>query len=110
MVETQHAASLRRHLGNLTCLRHQRFIRIWATIAEELPSFTNFRDHVQIKIGHDHLVFVAAGLRHDLAAWIAEVALAIKLADSPGLFDSDTIYCTDEIAVGDSVRRLFEFP
>ena len=51
---------------------------------------------------------VAVG--EDLAARIAEVALAVELADPPRLFPAGAIDRADEIAVGDGVGRLLQLP
>src|SRR3954470_6845646 len=86
------------------------FITIRTTIAEELPGVADFGNHVEIEIGDDKLIFVATRLCHDLAAWSAEVTLPIELADGPWFLDAHTVDGTDEVSVGNSVRRLFEFP
>src|SRR5262249_29439007 len=79
-------------------------------IAEELPGFSDFRDHVQVEVGHDNLVFIAAGLGDDLATGVAEVTLAVELADVPGLLRAYAVDGADEISVGNGVRGLLQFP
>jgi hypothetical protein len=49
-------------------------------------------------------------LRHDFAARIAEITLAVEFADFPGGFGADTIDGGDEILIGDGVGGLLEFP
>ena len=46
----------------------------------------------------------------ELPARIAEVALAVELADVPGRFGADAVDRAHEIAVGHRVRRLLELP
>src|SRR4029079_16131915 len=41
---------------------------------------------------------------------VAEIALAVKLADVPRLLVADAVDGADEVAVGDGVRRLLQFP
>ena len=81
---TRRTFSLRLQLSRL---RGDRAVAFRPAVAEELPHLTDFRDHVEIEIRDDHFVFIPAGLRDDLAAGIAEVALAVKLADAPRLLD-----------------------
>src|SRR5579864_3565950 len=66
-------------------LLRQRFVGFGAAVAEELPGLSNFSNHFEVEIGYQDFVFVAAGLGDDLAAGIAEIALAVKLADVPRL-------------------------
>ena len=91
-------------------LRRQRSVGFRTPVAIELPDPSYFLNHVEIEIGDQHLIFVPAGLGDDLAARIAEVALAVKLADIPWRFPAHTINRTDEVSVGGGVRRLLEFP
>ena len=56
-----------------------------AAIAIELPGRAHFLDFIEIEIGDEQFVLVAAGLRDDFAARIAEITLAVKFADFPGL-------------------------
>src|ERR1700675_1603069 len=91
-------------------LRRQGAIRFRAPVAIELPDLSYFLDHVEIEIGDQHFVFIAAGLGEDLAARIAEVTLAVKLADVPRLFPSDAVDCAHEVAVRRGVCGLLQFP
>src|SRR5204862_3355349 len=70
----------------------------------------DFGDHIQVEIGGQHLILVPRSLRDDLAARIAEVAGAIELADVPRRLDADAIDCAYEVAIGDRVRGLLQFP
>src|ERR1700674_3559317 len=91
-------------------LRRQGAIRFRTPVAIELPDLSYFLDHVEIEIGDQHFVFIAAGLGEDLAARIAEITLAVKLSNVPWLFPANTIDRTDEVSVGRGVRGLLEFP
>src|SRR5437762_147244 len=53
---------------------------------------------------------LACDVCEDAAARIAEVALAVELADVPRCFDADAVDGADEISVGDGVGGLLEFP
>src|SRR5260370_13288172 len=81
-----------------------------AAIAVELPGVTDFLDFIEIQLGDKELILVAAGLLDDFAARIAEITLAVELADLPGSFGADAIAGGNQIAVGDGVGGLFEFP
>src|SRR5882672_5414759 len=91
-------------------LPYKRSIAFRPAVSEELPDISHFGDHVEVEVGDHQFVFVAAGLGDDLAAGIAEVTLAVELADVPGGFGAHAVQCADEVSVGDGVRGLFEFP
>src|SRR6266851_1099694 len=91
-------------------LRRQGPIRFRTPVAIKLPDLSYFLDHVEIEIGDQHFIFIAAGLGEDLAARIAEVTLAVKLADIPRLFPAHAIDRTYEVAVRRGVCGLLEFP
>src|SRR5258708_37038763 len=91
-------------------LRRQGAVGFRTPVAIKLPDPPYFLDHVEIEIGDQHFVFVAAGLGEDLAARIAEITLAVKLADVPRFFPSHAIDRTDERAVRRGVCGLLEFP
>src|ERR1700691_3015533 len=55
------------------------------SVAIELPGCPHILDFVEIKVRDDQLILVATSLRHDLSPGIAEIALAVKFADAPGL-------------------------
>src|SRR5436309_7772228 len=74
-----------------------------AAVAEKLPGGAHLIDLLEVEVGDDKLVLVAGGLRDDFAARIAEVALAVKLADFPRALETNTVAGGDEIAVGDGV-------
>src|ERR1700689_4197216 len=91
-------------------LRGDRSIAFRPTITKELPDFTNFRDHVQVKVGDHYFVFIPAGLGDNFAARIAEVALAVELPNAPWLFDAHAVDSAHKITIGYRVGGLFEFP
>src|SRR5712664_2060501 len=81
-----------------------------AAVAIELPGVANFPNLVEIQLGDEQFVPVAAGLLDDFAARVAEVALAVKFANFPGSFGANAIDGGDEIRVGYRVSGLLEFP
>src|SRR6202041_585407 len=85
-------------------------VTLRSAVTIELPRRPDILDFVEIKIRHNQLVLVATALRHDLSARIAEITLAVKFADAPGFFCSDSIDRRDEILIGHCVRRLLQFP
>src|SRR6267154_1955329 len=95
---------------SLSRLRGERAVAFGPAVPEELPNFTDLRNHVEVEIRHHHFVFIPAGLRNNLAARIAEVALAVKLANAPWLLYADAIDGPHKIAISDGMRRLLEFP
>src|SRR6185369_3143620 len=91
-------------------IRHQQPITIRSPVAEELPRVSNFANHIQIEVGNYQCILVARRLRHELASWIAKVALPVKLTNVPWLLMAHTVDRTNEIAVSNSMGWLFEFP
>src|SRR5439155_21069218 len=87
-----------------------RSVRFGSAISIELPRVAHFLDQIEVQIRDDELVLVPAAFGDDAPARIAEVALAVELADLPRRFDADAVDRADEIAVGDRVRRLFQLP
>jgi len=81
-----------------------------AAVAIKLPSVADFLDFIEIQFRDEQLIFVAAGLLHDFPARIAEIALAVKLADLPGMLRADAIDGGDKISVGNGMRGLLQFP
>src|SRR5437879_8790175 len=81
-----------------------------APVAIELPGGAHLVDFVQVQLSNKQLVFIAAGLRDDLPARVAEVALAVELADFPRPLVADAVDGGDEVAVGHGVRGLLELP
>jgi len=57
--------------------RRDRPIGFRAAVAVEWPRVAHLADHVQIQVGHDDVIGIAGGGGQDLAARIAEVALAV---------------------------------
>src|SRR5262249_16632080 len=79
-------------------------------IAVESPDLADLADLVEVEIGDDHCILVARPFDDELAARRGEVALAVELADRPGLLDADAVDRADPVAVRDRVRRLLEVP
>src|SRR5438552_3953447 len=74
-----------------------------AAVAIELPGVANFLNFIEIQLGDEQFVLVAAGLLDDFAARVAEIALAVKLADFPGSFGANAVDGGDEVSVGNGV-------
>src|SRR5260370_39569895 len=81
-----------------------------AAVAIELPGIANSLNLVEIQLGDEQFVLVAAGLLDDFAARGAEVAFSVKFADFPGSFGANGNVRCDEIRVGYRVRGLLDFP
>ena len=56
----------------------------------ELPDVAHLANLVEVELGGDQLRLVARRLRHELPARVAEVTLAVELADVPRLLRSPT--------------------
>src|SRR5260221_3947377 len=93
-----------------TSERSNRPVRLRSAIPIELPRVADFLDEIQIQIRDHELVLVAAALGDQAAARIAEVALAVELADVPGRLGADAVDRPHEIAVRDRVCGLLELP
>src|SRR5271154_4511738 len=79
-------------------------------VAIELPGVADFLDFVEIQVGDEEFVFVAAGLRYDLTFGITKITFAVEFTDFPGLLGADAVDSGDEILIGDSVSGLLELP
>src|ERR1044072_4248382 len=71
-------------------ISHDRPVSIRAAVTEQLPGIAPFADLVQVEIGDDQFVLVAAAFGNYLAARIAEIALPVKLADVPRRSEGQT--------------------
>src|SRR3954464_1555881 len=100
--------SIRGGGGGALC--RQRLICLWPAIAEELPDLAHLADHVEVQVRDYDFIFVAAGLRNDFSARIAEITLAVKFADIPWLLPSHAINRAHEVSIGNGMRRLFQLP
>src|SRR5678816_1567262 len=89
----------------LTLVSCQRTVGIGPTVSIELPDTADLFDHVEV-----HFVLVLRTRRQEIPSWIDEVRGAVEAADVPRRFGADAIAACHEIAVGDGVRRLLEFP
>src|ERR1035437_1660609 len=89
---------------------YQGLIHVGTAVAEELPGVAYFGDHIEIEVGGEDFVLVAARLREDAAARIAEVALSVEFADIPRSLAAPAVDGAHEIAVGHGVRGLLQLP
>src|SRR5260370_17172462 len=89
---------------------HQLSIAIRSSIAVELPGVSYFANQIQIQIRDHQRILITGRLRNDLSARIAEITLAIELADVPGPFVADAINRAHEVSVGDGVPALLPLP
>src|SRR5258708_1193662 len=90
--------------------RSNSAVSLRSAIPIELPGVADLLDHVEIEVGDDQFVLVAAGFGDEASARIAEVALAVELADVPRRLGPDAVDRADEIAVRHRVRGLLELP
>src|SRR5690606_20387318 len=58
-------------------------VKIRPAVAEELPCVSDLTDLVQVKIGNYQLGLIPRAFGDDLTSGVAEVTLAVKLADVP---------------------------
>jgi hypothetical protein len=94
----------------LTSLRSDWAVAFRPSVAEELPHFADFRNHVEVEVRDNHFIFVTAGLGDDFAAGIAEITLAVKFPDAPGFLDAYAVDGAYKVAVGYGMCGLLEFP
>src|SRR3989304_9039662 len=90
--------------------RDEGTVGVGATIAEELPDRADLLDQVEVEVGDHDRVLVARALDQDLPPRVAEVALAVELADAPRLLVADAVDGADEGAVRDRVGGLLQLP
>ena len=91
-------------------IRNYWAVRIRPAVAEELPGVSHLANFVHVQVGDDEFVLVARGFSDYLTSRIAKITLSVKFSDVPRRFGPDAVYRPNEIAVRDSVSRLFEFP
>jgi len=96
--------------GETLLIRNDGSVRIGAAVAEELPGVADLADLVHVEIGDYELILVTRPDSEHLTTRIAEIALAVELADIPWSFGADTIDRSDEITVSDGMCGLFELP
>src|SRR2546422_6071384 len=75
---------------DLSSLRREWTVGFRTPVAEELPGFPDLGNHVEIEVGDQHFILIAASLRDNRPPRIAEIALAVKLADVPRFLTADT--------------------
>src|SRR4029079_3799962 len=90
--------------------RRNAAVGLGAAIPVELPGVADFLDHVEIEARDHQFVLVAAALGDEASPRIAEVALAVELADVPRRLHPDPVDRADEVAVRAGVRRLLQLP
>src|SRR5262245_47118470 len=78
----------------------ERFVCIRPPVAEELPGVAHITNQIQIQVRNHQRVFITRRLSDELAARVAEIALAVKFADVPWRFIPDAIDRRDVIAIG----------
>src|SRR5947207_2044016 len=59
--------------------RRNHPVRLRPPIAIKLPHIPHLLDFIQIHVGHDQFIFVAAAHGQELAARITKIRLAVKL-------------------------------
>src|SRR6185436_257539 len=82
----------------------ERSVHIGTAVAEELPGLADFGNQVEVEVGGEDFVLIAAGLREDSAARVAEIALAVKFADVPRGLGAHAVDGADEVPIGHGVR------
>src|ERR1019366_4754681 len=85
-------------------------VSLGPAVAVELPHVAHFFDLVQVQVRNHHFVLVAAAHGAHLSAGVAEIGLAVKFADGPGLFDAHPVDGANKGLIGDGVGGLFEPP
>src|SRR4051812_14980358 len=85
-------------------------VRLRAAVAIKLPGVADLANQIEIEIGDHDIVGVPRAFGQYAATRIAEITLAIKLADSPRLLPAGPINRADEVTIGDRVSWLFELP
>src|SRR6266404_6023761 len=94
----------------LARLRGEWAVTVRAAVAEELPDIADFSDHVEIEVGDNQFVLVAAGLSDDLSPRSAEITLSVEFADAPRLLHAYAIDGADKVSIGDGMRGLLQLP
>ena len=89
---------------------HDRLVRLRTTIAEKLPSVTDFSDEVKIHIRDHNIVRVSCTFGNNLSARITEITLTIKFADAPRIFNSRTVDRSHKILIRHGVGGLLQLP
>src|SRR4051812_45888985 len=77
-------------------LRHHP-VGLRPAVAEELPDVPHLADQVQVQVGDHDVIAVALADREHLPARVAEVALAVELADPPRLLEPRPVDRPDEV-------------
>src|ERR1043166_2254511 len=88
----------------------QTGVRFGPAVAVELPHVPHLANLVEVQFGRHELGLVARRTGDELAARVAEVALAVEFADVPRRLIPDAVDGADEEGVGDGVGGLLELP
>src|SRR4051794_5474186 len=89
----------------------QVVVGVRPAITEELPRLADLGDLVEVHVAdHQLLVMGRPEVADELAARVAEVALAVEVVVADLGLDADTIDRPDEVAVRDGMRHLFDAP
>src|SRR5579862_7424483 len=86
------------------------FVRFGAAVTIELPDISHLANHVEVQIGDDDRVLVTRTFGHDLAAWIREITLPVKLTETPRLLHPNAVDRPDVKYIGDRRGRLLQLP
>ena len=86
-------------------------VRVRPAVAVELPRLADLLDLVEVHVPDEQLLLVrVAQLADELAARVAEVALAVEVVVAEVLLDPDPVDRPDEVAVRDRVADLLDPP
>jgi hypothetical protein len=85
-------------------------IGLGAAVTIELPSVANLLNFLEVEVGDEEFVLVAAGLRNNFAVRIAKVTFAVEFPNLPGMLGADAVNGGDKIGIGDGMGGLLELP
>src|ERR1035437_784825 len=100
-------------MGTFIGLREQIghfLVGLGTAVTIKLPDVAHFANHVEVQVGDDDGVLVTRAFRHDLAAWIGEIALSVKFAKVPGFLRPDAIDRAHVKYIRHRRGGLFELP
>src|SRR5438445_10782145 len=95
IVKVHPASSMDRKCGVAAALRHSVCrlgafrrtgardfsVRLRPAVAVKLPSIADFLNFIEIQLGYEEFILVAAGLLNDFPARVAEIALSVEFAN-----------------------------
>ncbi|CDN46175.1 hypothetical protein BN871_LF_00020 [Paenibacillus sp. P22] len=79
-------------------------------VAIKLPRLPSLADHRAVQLPDDGLVPVPAAFRHNPAAGVDQIGLAVELSHVPGSFRPYPVDRGHVVAVGDCMGRLLQLP